>query len=272
MNTAESINLPTVLPLWPEGKKPHAIPDEGSLPRLTYYLPSDEFRTGQTVLILPGGGYEMVSTPKEGHRPAQMLASHGIAAAVLEYRHNPQRYPVPLLDAQRALRLLRQKATETDGLNPSQVGAMGFSAGGHLTGMLATQPSHAEGLIGDPLDAVSPCPDFFIMIYAVVSFVNACAHLGSRNNLLGPAHDEALAQQLSIENAVTEKTPPCFIFHGQADGAVPPENALLLYRALTQNHVPTRMHLYEKVEHGIGLGANHPYGQALLDWLKTQFV
>jgi len=139
-----SINLPESLEVWPDGKKPFASSDDADFPTLTYYLPSEECRTGQTVLVLPGGGYGMVSTPKEGHRPAQFLAAHGIAAAVLEYRHSPQLHPVPLLDAQRALRMVRQKAVENK-LDPDKVSCMGFSAGGHLSGSLATQPVVPEG-------------------------------------------------------------------------------------------------------------------------------
>ena len=266
MRRDPSMNLPESIELWPEGKKPFSSSDDADFPTLTYYLPSYEYRTGQTVLIIPGGGYQMVSTPKEGHRPAQLLAAHGIAAAVLEYRHAPQRHPVPLVDAQRALRMIRQKAIENQ-LDPDRVGCMGFSAGGHLSGSLATQPEVPEGLIGDALDTVSFIPDFFIMIYPVVSFTHPSSHFGSRENLLGTDASPELSEQLSIEKAVTAKTPPCFIYHGQADHVVPVENSILLYQALTQHGVPATMHLYENDDHGIGLAGNLPWGRLLLDWL-----
>lgn len=269
MRRSPSINLPKTINLWPEGKKPFASAADEDFPTLTCYLPSDEFRTGQTVLIFPGGGYEMVSSPKEGHRPAQFLAAHGIAAAVLEYRHAPQRHPVPLMDAQRALRMVRQKAVE-NGLDINKIGCMGFSAGGHLAGSLATQPEVQEGRVGDALDTVSFRPDFFVMIYPVVSFVSPCSHFGSRDNLLGKDAPLKTAEKLSIENAVTAQTPPCFIAHGQKDTAVPVENAILLYQALTKHNVPATMHLFEKDAHGFGLGDNHPWGRLLLDWLKTR--
>ena len=261
-----SINLPESLTVWPEGKKPFASTDDADFPTLTYYLPSAEYRTGQTVLVIPGGGYGMVSTPKEGHRPAQLLAVNGIAAAVLEYRHLPQHHPVPLLDAQRAMRILRQKAIENQ-LDPNKIGCMGFSAGGHLSGSLATQPVVQEGLIGDALDSISCMPNFFIMIYPVVSFTAPCSHFGSRDNLLGVNAPKELVEQLSIEKSVTAETPPCFIYHGQADDVVPVENAILLYQALTQHGVPATMHLYENEVHGGGLGNNHPWGRLLLEWL-----
>ena len=261
-----SINLPESLEIWPDGKKPFASTDDADFPTLTYYRPSAEYRTGQSVLVIPGGGYGMVATAKEGHRPAQFLATHGITAAVLEYRHLPQQHPVPLLDAQRAMRILRQKAID-NGLDPNKVGCMGFSAGGHLSGSLATQPVVPEGLIGDALDT-APCnPNFFIMVYPVVSFTASCSHFGSRDNLLGPNPPEALCKQLSIEKAVTSRTPPCFIYQGQADTVVPAENSILLYQALTQHGVPATMHLYENEDHGGGLGNNHPWGRLLLEWL-----
>ena len=269
MRCENSINLPQTIPVWPAGHIPFASPDDGVFPRLTFYLPSAEHRTGQTVLIFPGGGYEMVSTPKEGHRPAQLLAAHGIAAAVLEYRHAPQRHPVPLTDAQRALRMVRQKAIE-HGLDATKVGCMGFSAGGHLAGSLATQPEVKEGRIGDALDTISFKPDFFIMIYPVVSLTSPYSHFGSRGNLLGPNASAEQAERLSIEKAVTSDTPPCFIIHGQNDDAVPVNNSLLLYRALTEHGVTATMHLYEKTGHGFGLGVNHPWGRALIEWLALQ--
>lgn len=269
MRRDTSNNLPESLAVWPAGEKPFASAEDADFPTLTYYLPSAEHRTGQSVLILPGGGYEMVATPKEGHRPAQLLAAHGIAAAVLEYRHAPQRHPVPLADAQRALRVIRQKAKENQ-LDPVRVGCMGFSAGGHLAGLLATQPDVPEARIGDALDRISCRPAFFIMIYPVVSFSHCSAHSGSCRNLLGTDVPAELAERLSIEKAVTTDTPPCFIAHGQTDDAVPVENALLLYRALTNHGIPATMHLFDSTGHGFGLGANHLWGRLLLEWLEKQ--
>lgn len=227
MQSTPSINLPFDLPVWPENAKPFASSEDGDLPRLTVYLPSEEYRTGQIVLILPGGGYSMVSTPKEGHRPAQYLNAHGIAAAVLEYRHAPQRYPVPLCDAQRALKILRHYAA-SQSLNPHAVGIMGFSAGGHLAGSCATQAEVPETWVGDESDTLTCRPDFCILIYPVVSLTAAFSHFGSRDNLLGVPCDASLAEQLSIEKAVSP----------------------------------------EEGGHGFGMAANHEWGRALLKWLQ----
>ncbi len=267
MQAHPSVNLPEALDLWPRGKTPMARPDDGSFPNLRVYLPSPEHRTGKTVLIFPGGGYALVSSAKEGHRPAQLLNAHGIAAAVLEYRHAPHRHPVPLMDAQRGLRVLRHWA-EARGLDADQVGVMGFSAGGHLAGSLATQPEVSAGRIGDAMDAVSFRPDFAALIYPVVSFTATSSHSGSRNNLLGNAPDPALAEALSIEKAVSPGTPPMFLVHAQDDLSVSPANSIGLFEALTRQQVPAELHIYPKGGHGFGLAANHPWGELLLHWLR----
>lgn len=269
MHATPSLNLPVAMPPWPAGKTPLATAEDAGLPTFTYYLPSDEYRTGQSVLILPGGGYGSVSSPKEGHRPAQLLAAHGMAAAVLEYRHAPSRHPVPLIDAQRGMRLLRRLAADNS-LRTDAVGVMGFSAGGHLAGTVATQPPHEEGLIGDALDGISPAADFAVLIYAVVSLTAPHAHVGSAHNLLGNPPDPALAARLSIDQSVTNQTPPMFIAHMQGDKGVPSMNALALHAELTRHNVPSVLHIYEGDVHGIGLAANHPWGRDLLEWLAAR--
>ena len=266
MTTHPSINLPRQLLLWPDRRTPRRSPADGDLPRLTYYLPSDEFRSGQSVLILPGGGYQLVSSPKEGHRPAQLLAARGIAAGVLEYRHAPQRHPVPLLDAQRAMRWMRAESI-AHGLDPGRVGCMGFSAGGHLAGCLAMLPDLAESAIDDEVGR-QPChPDFALMIYAVVTMVESFANQASPRNLLGDNPQPRQLAELSLERAAHPGCPPFFIAHGRDDTVVPVRNALALYSALLECGVPATMHLYQDFSHGVGLAANHPWGQAMLDWL-----
>ncbi len=270
MQTTISENLPFAINVWTENSAPESSATDNGLPRLTYYLPSGEFRTGQSILVCPGGGYQMVSTPKEGHRPAQFLSANGIAAGVLEYRHAPQRHPIPLMDAQRALQIMRQRAGQTEGLSPDAVGCLGFSAGGHLAGTLATHQPLKTNVQSDALGAVRSQPNFLAMIYPVVSLIAPCAHLNSRNNLLGDQCAPELLESLSIELAVDKDTPPCFIAHGQADENVLPENALRLYQSLTRFGVPATMHLYENDGHGFGMGANHPWAHALLEWLSLR--
>lgn len=269
MNELEH-GLPLSLPLWDSGT-PFAGEDHPGLPRLTVYLPSEDFRTGQGLVICPGGGYGGLSVPKEGHRIARYFGSRGHTTAVLEYRYSPYRHPVPLIDAQRAIRIMRHNAADWH-IDPNQIGILGFSAGGHLAGSAATQTQVEEGLVGDAIDASSSRPDFAVMVYPVVSMTNPCSHFGSRDNLLGEDSDPKLAEQLSLENAVTADAPPTMLIHTNEDEPVPPENSVLFYQALRANKIPVEMHIYEKHGHGIGLGYDqtHPWGEAVLGWLKNR--
>ena len=260
--------LPETVPLWPE-HAPLLAKDDARGPQLTVYLPSPEFVTGQTVVVCPGGGYKIQATAKEGHRVAHFLNARGHAAAVLEYRLAPYRHPVPLIDAQRAIRYLRHHAPEWQ-LDPAKIGILGFSAGGHLAGSAATQPVVEAGLTGDAVDGASSRPDFAILVYPVVSFVEAAAHSGSRDNLFGPEASPDLLRQLSIEKAVDAHTPPMFLAHAGDDAGVPPDNSILLYRALHDAGVPPELHIYESGGHGFGLADNHPWGEAMLRWLEAK--
>ncbi|GHC08280.1 alpha/beta hydrolase [Cerasicoccus arenae] len=261
--------LPVTIRLWENGT-PFADDALPGLPRLTIYLPSPEHRTGQSIVVCPGGGYAHLAIAHEGHRVARYISSHGTAAAVLEYRHAPYRHPVPLLDAQRAIRLMRHHATEWE-LDPSKVGILGFSAGGHLTACAATLPPLTEGLPGDEIDALDCRPDFAVPIYAVVSIFEPYAHLGSRQNLLGEkADDMELVAQLSPERHVNANTPPCLLIHTSEDKSVVPEHSIVFYQALRRHNVPAELHIYEKHGHGIGLAQNHPWGPALIEWLKNR--
>ncbi|MDQ8193060.1 alpha/beta hydrolase [Coraliomargarita sp. SDUM461004] len=269
MNTDPLHNgLPLTFPLWSENT-PLAGEALPGLPRLTVYLPSEELRSGQAMITCPGGGYGHLSTPKEGHRIARFLSSHGHAAAVLENRYAPYQHPIPLLDAQRAIRTLRHYANEWS-INPEQIGIMGFSAGGHLAGTAATLPQAQEGIVNDSIDQQSSRPDFAALIYPVVSLNTPCTHFGSRDNLLGADADPKLIEQLSLENAVNEQTPPTLLVHTNEDEGVPPENSILFYQALRKNKIPAELHIYEKEGHGIGLAKNHPWGRALLQWMSNR--
>ncbi len=260
--------LPVTIPLWTT-EIPYADEACKSRPRLTVYLTSEEHRTGQAIIICPGGGYGFLSLPKEGHRVARFLSSHGHAAAVLEYRHAPYRHPVPLVDAQRAIRTMRHHAKVWH-FNPSQIGILGFSAGGHLAGSTATKGQIDAALIRDAVDRQSSRPDFAVLVYPVISFAQACRHQGSLENLLGKEAAPELVNELSLENTVSTETPPILLIHTNEDDAVPAENSLLFYQALRAQGIPAEIHIYEKEGHGIGLAGNHPWGQAVLNWLKNR--
>ena len=252
--SAADAPAPKVELLWPKGA-PLALGDtEVDKPRLTIHLPDPDKAVGTGVVVCPGGGYGALAKDHEGKQIAEFFNKLGIAAFVLEYRLGQRyRHPAPLLDAQRALRLVRSRAKEF-GIAPDRIGIMGFSAGGHLASTAATHFEDAEVKDSeDPIDKASCRPDFAILCYAVITFEPPFAHMGSRRNLLGDNPSKELVESLCNEKRVTEKTPPTFLFHTNADTGVPPENSVLFYLALRKAKVPAELHIYEKGAHGVGL-------------------
>ena len=228
-------------------------------PTLDLYLPPADTASRAGVLILPGGGYQMLTVPGEGAEPARFFQSRNVAAFVLRYRHGPRyHYPTTLLDAQRALRLIRARAQEYR-VDPEKIGVLGGSAGGHLAAMLATLYDNtllpSAPYVADATDALSARPSFVMLLYPVIDLSDdAVTHRGSRTNL---TQDTAtLYDPLSPQKHVTRETPPVFIVHGTNDRLVPVKNSLLFYEACVKAGVPVEMHLLENGPHGFGMGAN----------------
>ncbi len=263
---------PTPLPLYGDGKVPLAVGDSDSdKPMLTPYLLPKEKANGTAVVICPGGGYGFLAMDHEGKQVAEYLNTIGVEAFVLKYRIVAKDRPgpllkAPLLDAQEAIKMVRANAEKWH-VNPKRVGVWGFSAGGHLASTLATH-----------YDAASR-PDFAILAYPVVSMTTGVTHGGSQRNLLGAKADPKLIEEYSNEKQVTKDTPPTFIFQTDEDKAVPAENAVGFYLALRKAGVPAELHIYQRGQHGIGLGRDPKWtkGNAyaadwsdrLTAWLKT---
>ncbi|MEA3390889.1 alpha/beta hydrolase [Sphingobium sp. CCH11-B1] len=211
---------------------------------------------GAAMLVMPGGGYGFLSYDNEGTSQAAWLNARGITAFILLYRLPAEgwkrREDVPLQDAQRAMRLIRARA-RTLGVDPGRLGALGFSAGGHLAGSLATR--HGEQVYGavDDADRLSARPDIAGLGYPVVSLDAPFTHAGSRDNLLGPASGETLRRSHSVDRRVDGATPPLFIFHAADDTLVPPANALALFSAMEAAKRPVALHLFEDGGHGFGV-------------------
>ena len=201
------------------------------------------------VLVVPGGGYDHVS-PREGDPVALQFAAAGYHTAVLTYSvgEGARNYQ-PLRQLSAALALLREHA-EAWGVLPEQIAVCGFSAGGHLalSGAVLAVPG-----LPDP-----PRPDAVILGYPVIT-AGQYAHRGSFVQLAG--EDPAAQQAFSLEDKITPRTPPVFVWHTMEDETVPVENTLLLVSALHRAGVPCEAHLFEKGCHGTSLSTaevNHP--------------
>lgn len=259
--------------LWPQGA-PGAVGDEpADKPDLRIYLPEPAKANGAAVVICPGGGYGVLAYDHEGHQVAKFLNSIGVAAAVVKYRLAPRyRHPAPLQDAQRSIRHLRANAAGLR-LDPSRIGILGFSAGGHLASTAATHFDVGQADSKDPIEKQSCRPDFAVLCYPVISLIEPFGHSGSKRNLLGDQPDPKLVEFLSNEKQVTADTPPTFLFHTGDDAGVPVENSLAFYAALRKAKVPAELHVYQVGPHGVGLANADPavfgWKDRLADWMRT---
>ena len=259
--------------LWPDGA-PGALGDDPSdRPKLTPYPAPAGQANGAAVVVFPGGGYRTLASDHEGKQVAERLNAAGISAFVVQYRVGPRyRHPVPLQDAQRAIRMVRAMAGELR-IDARRVGILGFSAGGHLCSTAATRFDPGRADAEDRIERESSRPDFVVLGYPVISFVSPFTHKGSLEHLLGPDPDPALVRSLSNESQVTKDTPPTFLVHTDEDKGVPPENSVAFYQALRQAGVPAELHIFTKGAHGLGLGAPGTAFQAWSDlcvgWIKT---
>ena len=265
-----------VIPLW-SGAAPGALgTDESDIPAVTVFLPRTMNPGTPAVIVCPGGGYVRFAANHEGRQVASYLNSLGIAAFVLRSRLGPRyHHPVELGDVQRAIRLVRARAASWR-IDPARIGVMGFSAGGHLAMTASTLSDAGNGSSADPVDRVSSRPDFAVLGYPVISMVAPWTHQGSKTALLGADPDPAVATRLSGERAVTKDTPPTFLFHTNADTAVPPENSVHYYLALRRASVPAELHVFEKGAHGVGLAnddhALSEWSTLLANWLRVRGV
>jgi len=277
--------------LWPHqppGAKlraagPETLGEKGRLsdietPQFQTYFPEKAKATGAAVVIFPGGGYGVLAADHEGHDYAKWLAQRGIAGIVVKYRvtRDPSlgyQFPVPFLDARRAIRTVRANASAW-GIDPQKIGVMGSSAGGHLASLCATRFADSfteEG--GDAVDRETCKPDFAILVYPVISMNATLSHAGSRLNLLGKNPDAATVEKYSTDKAVTKDTPPVFLVT-TADDPIDCRNSLEFASACKQQGVPVSLHLFETGGHGYGLkgkGDLATWPLLLEQWLARKF-
>lgn len=225
-------------------------------PTLTVRRPAAP--NGSAVMLVPGGGYGFLAWDNEGEEQARWLTALGVTCFILTYRLPGEgwanRASVPLVDAQRGLRLIRALAADY-GVDSKRIGVLGFSAGGHLAGSLATR--HGESLYTpiDAADRLSARPDLVGLIYPVISMNPAITHPGSRDNLFGPVQTPEALRYASVERRVTADTPPVFLCHASDDGLVPIANSLAMYQAMLAAKRPAELHAFDQGGHGFGVRA-----------------
>lgn len=232
------------------------------------YFPAQEKKTSATVVILPGGAYCM-RAEHEGKGYAEYFNSIGMDAFVCEYRVSPHRFPLPLLDARRAVRFVRANA-EKFGVDPSRVAIMGSSAGGHLAALTSTYTDPIE-YEGDELDKIDPIPNATILCYPVVHLPDEThvAHVGSYENLLG---ENKSYSDYSPDLLVSDTTPRAFIWHTSNDTCVNVINSYLYATALRNHGIEHELHVFPDGPHGLGLAKNSPHVAQwtglLENWIK----
>lgn len=285
------------IPLWPDGlpggdaNRPTFNPSLNgppeyrelwlrgvSEPAIHVYRP--ETPNGIGVLSIPGGGYDFVSVENEGVNVAKRLVPLGYTVFVLTYRLPGENWAaggdVVLQDAQRAMRLIRHGAEGFD-VRPDRLAAIGFSAGGHLAGMLAVAHGRSVYEPVDAADAVSARPDAAGLVYPLVSFDPAFTESGSGGRLLGDNPTAELLADWSPLAFVDAQTPPSFLVHSLDDGLVRSQNPIAWAEAVRDAGVPVELHLFDAGGHGYGpaIRPNHPAAMwpDLFDaWLRRRFL
>ncbi len=241
-------------------------------PTLTPFIPADEKKSGSAVIICPGGGYHTLLMEREGFWVAEEFARMGIAAFVLKHRLPAQDTGMsdpfaPLKDAQRAIQMVRENS-EAWGIDPSKVGIMGFSAGGHLAASLGV---HYDSVMIENANAALLRPDFLLLINPVISFNDSIGHIGSRDNLLGKAQDREKVHFFSNHLHVNSNTPKTILFHTDDDQVVPVKNSLYFFNRLHDSGVPAELHIYSRGDHGfIRFPEFEEWFPRLTRWMKME--
>jgi acetyl esterase/lipase len=246
------------------------------IPTLTILGPRAGTANGSSVVVLPGGAYRGLAADLEGREVADWFTARGFRAFILSYRLTSHGYvlPVPLLDARRAVQLVRARARDYQ-VDPNRIVIIGFSAGGHLAALTGTQPVPGDPNASDPIERVSSKPDYMVLGYAWLGAISSdTSHLSYCKlfNLMDQC--EALKTAYTPELFVTKDTPPTFMYHTATDQTVPVQQALGFFNALIKAGVPAEMHVFANGPHGTGLG----HSDAALDqwpnlmeiWLRAQ--
>ncbi|MDQ8005279.1 MAG: alpha/beta hydrolase [Pedobacter sp.] len=263
-----------LMQLYPEGQVPFAKPG-AEVPTIKVFWPERNLAKGTAVIVCSGGSYGGRANNGEGIPACKKLAEAGITAFLLNYRLPKAEFMdrkeiVPLTDAQRAIQFVRENAKKFK-IDPSRLGIMGFSAGGHLVSTVGTHFVEKSEL--DNPKGTSLRPDFMVLVYPVISFADSLTHKTSRMNLIGPEVTKDAILKYSNELRVTEQTPPTYLTSGMDDKAVDVKNSLYFAAALKQHHVPVELFLYEKGPHGHGVNNKYAKVQWIddcIEWIRKE--
>lgn len=278
-------NDPRDIRLW-ASDAPGAVGTDpcADIPFLRVFTPNGESSiTDAGIIVMPGGGYNQLIDKAEQAPVARHFANKlGITTFVLYYRlvqaNGTYRYPVPMWDAQRAVRLIRANAAQY-GIDPSKIGVFGFSAGGHLASTIAIHFDTSFGLTPeDSVDSTDARPDFLGLGYPVISMdPNQYASPNSLAHLLSGYTGTELAQletYLSGQKQANSTTPPAFLFESWDDMRISSQNSSLFYEALNTAKVPSEAHIFQKGLHGDGLATGqqeeHTWPRLFRKWLVVR--
>ena len=227
---------------------------------------------GSAVIVMPSGGYSLL-TGKAGREAADWFTARGFSAFVLSYRLSSHGYlmPAPLLDARRAVQLVRARARDYQ-IDPHRIVVAGFSAGGHLAALSATKFVPGNPDAEDPIERVSSRPDYLVLGYAWIgAFDSSTGYCKLFKTTDGCA---ALRAEYSPDLFVTRDTPPTFVYHTYNDESVPVVQGLRFFEALEKAGVPAEMHIFASGPHGSGLGKGDPaldqWPNLMENWLRAQ--
>lgn len=253
------------------------------MPTLTSYLIDgnpNEAEIRPAVLVIPGGGYSHVSF-REGERVALFYNAAGFHAFILDYCVAPHRHPLPIMNAAKALELIRKNAASWN-VDPDKIAVCGFSAGGHLAASISTLWNDNKIFSDNKEKNKLHMPNATILSYPVIT-CGEFAHKGSFKALSGSEIETPLWDELSLEKRVNEDTPSAFIWHTYGDMGVPVENSMLYASALRKFDIPFELHIYPDGPHGMSrvtdetywsvprFTRKYPWIDLSVEWLNLQF-
>ena len=253
------------LPLWPDQPPGGTVPlglenhdDKGAIsniamPRVTIFRAPRP--NGMAALVMAGGGYARIEAGLESTPACQWLQANGISAFELIYRLPEDGWAAaaPFQDAQRAMRLIRARAAGFH-IDPTRIGVIGFSAGGHLAGMTGVRPDEVWRDRLDDIDDIPARPNFMGLIYPVLTMMPPYDTTRSKREILGVNPTLSESEAWSIERHVNQRTPPVFLAQAADDPISPIANSLLMFQAARAAGISAELHVFQTGQHGWGMG------------------